>query len=208
MILFSSLSDFLGVLILIYGFVIIAENFIHSLIRHLQVQSILLGLLILTFGVYLRDYSIIALSVLTFAFRGFVVPEILLKDLKRDRVWEHRELETKAKHTLVMGIIVALVGLLFYRALYTVLGTWNAAIPFVLLLLGLLIITMRKNAIAQISGYIVEENALLYFGLVLAPMSFLLEVGVLLDIIGAVLLAVILGAEKEYGPLEIEELSG
>ncbi len=208
MILFTSIVDFIGVLILLYGFVIISENFIHSLIRHLQAQSILLGFLILAFGVYLGDYAIIALSALTFIFRGYVVPEILIKDLKRDPVWKHRELETKAKHTLVVGIILALTGLLFYRAIYTTLGTWNAAIPFVLLLLGLLIIVMRKNAIAQISGYIVEENALLYMGLILAPMSFLLEVGVLLDIIGAVLLAVILGAEKEYGPLEIDELSG
>ncbi len=208
MILFSSLTDFLGVLILLYGFVIIAENFIHSLIRHLQVQSLILGFLILAYGIYLKDYTIIALSALTFIFRGFVVPEILIRDLKKDRAWEHRELETKAKHTLVMGIILALIGLLFYRAIYSTLQTWDAAIPFVLLLLGLLIIVMRKNAIAQISGYIVEENALLYLGLVLAPMSFLLEVGILLDIIGAVLLAVILGAEKEYGPLEIEELSG
>ncbi len=208
MMLFSSVVDFLGVIILLYGFVIIAENFIHSLIRHLQVQSLLLGFLILAFGFYLRDYSLILLAILTFVFRGFIVPGILLKDLRKDRVWEHRELGTKAKHTLIMGIILALIGLVFYRALYAILDTWDAAIPFVLLLLGLLIIVVRKNAIAQISGYIVEENALLYFGLVLAPMSFLLEVGILLDIIGAVLLAVILGAEKEYGPLEIEELSG
>ncbi len=208
MIWFSSITDLIGVLILIYGFVIIAENFIHSLIRHLQVQSVLLGFLILAYGIYLRDYNIVALAALTFAFRGLLVPAILIKNLKKDRVWKHRELGTHAKHTMVVGIIAALVALVFYRSMYEILGTWDASIPFILLILGLLIIVMRKNAIAQISGYIVEENALLYFGLVLAPMSFLLEVGILLDIIGAVLLAVILSAEKEYGPLEIEELSG
>ncbi len=208
MIYYNAIIDFLGVLILIFGFAIIAENFIRTLIRHLQWQSSLLALLILAVGIYKGVYELVILSVLTVLFRGWLIPEILLKDVKKEGIWEHREISTSARHSLVIGIIVVISGFILYAGLYPLLHTWKAAIPFVLILLGLTIIILRKNAIAQISGYIVEENALLYIGVVLAPMGFLLEVGILLDIIGAVLLAVILGSEKEYGPLELEELSG
>jgi len=208
MILYRSLVDFLGILILIYGFVIIAENFMHSLVRHLQVQSLLLALLIFVIGWYYNVVELYALAVLTALFRGWLIPEILLKNIKREGVWEHRELGTSARHALIIGIIAVISAMLVYGAIQPMLHTWAAEIPFALLILGLTIIVLRKNAIAQIAGYIVEENALLYLGVILAPMSFLLEVGILLDIIGAAILAVILGAEKEYGPIELEELSG
>jgi len=208
MIAYEATLDFLGVLILLYGFVIIAENYIHSLIRHLQAQTVILALLIGIVGLYLRMWELIVLSIFTFVFRAWLIPEILLKDIRKEEVWEHREFGTKAKSSLVAGIITAIVGILAYIVIYNVIGTWNGMIPFVLLLFGLLIIVMRRNALAQISGYIVEENALLFLGVVLYPIGFLLEVGILLDVIGAVLLGVILSAEKEYGPMEIEELAG
>ena len=208
MIIYAPLLDFLGILVLLYAFVIIAENFMHSLVRDLQIQSIILGILIALVGWHLYNWSLIALSVLTVVFRGYVIPEILLKDQKKGQIWKYRELGTMSRHTLLVGIIGAIAGLIFYKVLYDLTGAWDSAIPFVVLIVGLLIIVMRKNAIAQISGYIVEENALLYIGIMLAPLNFLLEVGILLDVIGAVLLAVVLGAKKEYGPLEIEELSG
>ena len=208
MILYRSIVDFLGILILIYGFVIIAENFIHSLVRHLQVQSLLLALLIFAIGWHYGIIELCALAVLTALFRGWLIPEVLLKNIKREGVWEHRELATSARRALIIGIVVVISAMLVYGAIQPLLHTWEAEIPFALLILGLTIIILRKNAIAQIAGYIVEENALLYLGVILAPMSFLLEVGILLDIIGAAILAVILGAEKEYGPIELDELSG
>ncbi len=208
MIVYEATIDFLGVLILLYGFVIIAENFIHSLIRHLQAQTVILAVLIGFAGFYLRMWELVALAVFTLIFRAWLVPEILIKDIKREKVWEHREFAARARSSLIAGIITAIVGIVAYVAIYDVIGTWKGMIPFILLLFGLLIIVMRRNALAQISGYIVEENALLYLGVVLYPIGFLLDVGILLDVIGAVLLAVILSAEKDYGPMEIEELSG
>ena len=208
MIAYEATIDFLGVLILLYGFVIIAENYIHSVIRHLQAQTIILSLLIGIVGFYLGMWELIALAIFTLIFRAWLIPEILLKDIKKERVWEHREFGAKAKSSLIAGIITAIVGIIAYLAIHNIIGTWKGMIPFILLLFGLLIIVMRRNALAQISGYIVEENALLYLGIVLYPIGFLLEVGILLDVIGAVLLGVILSAEKEYGPMEIEELSG
>ena len=208
MIAYEAIIDFLGVLILLYGFVIIAENYIHSVIRHLQVQTIILAVLIGITGFYLRMLEIVALAIFTFIFRAWLIPEILLKDIRKEDVWKHREFGTKAKSSLIAGITTAIVGIIAYIVIYNVIGTWKGMIPFILLLFGLLIIVMRRNALAQISGYIVEENALLYLGIVLCPIGFLLEVGILLDVIGAVLLGVILSAEKNYGPMEIEELSG
>jgi len=208
MITYEATIDFLGVIILLYGFVILAESYIHSLIRHLQTQTIILSILIVIVGAYLRMWELIALGIFTLIFRALLIPHILMKDIKKEHVWEHREFGVKAKSSIVYGIIIAIVGIITYLGIQKIVGSWSGMIPFILLLFGLLIIVGRKNALAQISGYIIEENALLYLGVILFPIGFLLEIGILLDVIGAVLLATILSAEKNYGPMEIDELSG
>ena len=208
MIAYEATVDFLGVIILLFSFVIMAENYIHSLVRHLQFQTVVLSALIAMIGAYLRMWELITLGIFTLLFRALLIPEFLLKDIKKEHLWEHREFSANARSSLVAGMVTAILGIMAYNTIYRVSGTWTGMIPFILLLMGILIIVMRRNALAQISGYIVEENALLYLGVVLYPIGFLLEVGILLDVIGAVLLAVILSAEKEYGQMELEELSG
>src|SRR5207237_2507886 len=58
---------------------------------------------------------------------------------------------------------------------------------------GFLLLTTRKKAIMQVLGYLVLENGIFLFGLLLLEaMPFLVEVGVLLDLFTGVFVMVII----------------
>ena len=56
------------------------------------------------------------------------------------------------------------------------------------LLLGLLILVGRSKAISQVVGYLMVENGIFLFGMILtSQMPFIVEVGILLDVFTGVL---------------------
>ncbi len=203
------LVDFLGVLILLTAFEMLVQSYIKQMINTVSLQSILLSLMLAILGFSTKSLELLILSALTFAVRGLAIPELMRVDVKRRRIWEIREVETRVPALIIFGILVAILGFAFYATkLYPIFRVKGGAMPIILLLLGLLMIIARRNALAQMIGYIVEENALLYAGTVLTHLPMILEAGVFLDLLGMVLIGVLLSAEKEYGVLELEELVG
>ncbi|NJF24518.1 hydrogenase [Thermococcus sp. Bubb.Bath] len=203
----TEVINLLGVTVLLVAFLLLTESYMHSLVRLVAFQSLLIGTILAIIGWEKAIPEMVILAGVTIAFRTLLIPWILWKDVGRDYIWRNREIRT-THHAIVVGLIVAVLAYFLYVPVYRVTRNWSGVIPFILLFLSLLIIADRRNSLAQIIGYVSEENALLYFAAMLTPMPLILEFGILLDIIAFVLLAVIVGAEKRYGPLELEELTG
>ncbi len=203
------LVDFLGVLILLTAFEMLVQSYVKQMINTVAIQSILLALMLAILGFERGSIELYILSVLTLIVRGLAIPELMRVDVKKRKIWEIREVETRVPALIIFGILLAIVGFAFYATnLYPIFGVKGGAMPIILLLLGFLMIIARRNALAQMIGYIVEENALLYAGVTLTHLPMILEAGVFLDLLGLVLIGVLLSAEKEYGVLELEELVG
>ncbi len=203
------LVDFLGILILLTAFEMLVQSYVKQMINTVAIQSILLALMLIVLGYERSSPELVVLSILTFVVRGVAIPELMRVDVRKRRIWEIREVETRVPALIIVGILVAIGGFAFYATkLYPIFGVKGGSIPIILLLLGFLMIIARRNALAQMIGYIVEENALLYAGTVLTHLPMILEAGVFLDLLGLVLIGVLLSAEKEYGVLELEELVG
>lgn len=79
--------------------------------------------------------------------------------------------------------------------------------PFILLFQGLFLIASRRSTIAQILGYIEEENALILLGLFLVPVPLLIEASVLLDVLALVVISSLVILEKREHEV-LEELVG
>ncbi len=200
--------DMIGMASLLITFIFLSASYMHSLIDWLSVQSAAMAVGFLLMGWEVNSYSLYALAGITLMFRAFVVPYILKKDIRDDeRIWRYREIKT-THHAIVLGLMMAVVAYFLYQPIYTVTGVWSGSIAFVMLFLSFLTIVTRRNALAQIVGYVSMENSLLYLAAVLSPMPLILEIGILLDVLGFALLAVVLGARKRYGPLEVEDLVG
>ncbi|WP_099210720.1 hydrogenase [Thermococcus henrietii] len=203
----NEILNLLGSVVLLTAFFMLTESYMHSLIEAVAFQSVLIGLIIGIVGWEKRIPELIILGGITIAFRALLIPWLLQRDVRKERIWRGREIKT-THHAIVLGLVVAVLAYFLYIPIYRATDNWSGVIAFVLLFLGMLIIASRRNALAQIVGYLSEENALLYLAVMLSPMPMVLEFGILLDMIAFVLLAVVLGAEKRYGPLEVEELVG
>ena len=201
------LVDFLGILVILVTFEILNQSYVKPMINAVALQSILLALLIGVLGVFRHSIELIALSILTLIVRGLLIPWIIRRDIRSNPIWDYREMETRVPSLTLAGILLTIVGYVAYQPLYLILNVKSGTLAVVLLLLSLLIIIARKNALAQLMGYISEENALLYAS-VLTNLPMVFEAGVLLDLFGIVLVGIILAAEKEYGYVELEKLVG
>jgi len=203
----TEIINLLGVTVLLTAFLLLFHTYMHSLIEAISFQSLLIGIILGIVGWENGSVEFLILAAITIAFRTLLIPWLLARDIRDEPIWRGREVKT-THHAIVMGLGVAITAYFLYMPVYHATGKWSGIIPFVLMFLSMAVIAFRRNALAQIIGYISEENALLYLAAMLAPVPMVLEFGILLDMIAFVLLAVVLGAEKRYGPLEVEELVG
>ncbi len=204
-----AVTELLGVIILLTAFEMLAQSFVRPMINTVALQSITLAVIMLLTGLSRHSYDLLLLAALTVAIRGITIPEIMKKDVRKTGIWVYREVETRVPALIIVGLLLSIFGYVVYRELAGTLHIGSkGALPFILFLLGFLLIIAKKNALAQMTGYIVEENALLYAGISFSHMPLILEAGVFLDLLALVLAGVILAAEKDYGVLELEELVG
>ena len=73
---------------------------------------------------------------------------------------------------------------------------------------GFLGLTTRRKAISQVTGYLVLENGIYVFGLLLYQ-SMIVEVGILLDLlVGIFVMGIVLNhIQREFSSLDTERLS-
>ena len=76
------------------------------------------------------------------------------------------------------------------------------------LLAGFLVLTTRRKAISQVTGYLMLENGIYVFGLLLYQ-AMAVEVGVLLDlVVGIFVIGIVLNhIQREFASLDTERLS-
>jgi len=81
---------------------------------------------------------------------------------------------------------------------------------FATVLTGFLVLTTRRKAITQVVGYLTLENGVFVFGLLLVEaIPFLVEFGVLLDLLVAVfVMGIIMNhIQREFSSLSTEHLT-
>jgi hydrogenase-4 component E len=69
------------------------------------------------------------------------------------------------------------------------------------------LIVTRRSTIAQIIGFIEEENSIVLFGILTIPIPFLIEVSIFLDVLGLVVITSLLTLQK-LEHTRLEELMG
>jgi hydrogenase-4 component E len=77
------------------------------------------------------------------------------------------------------------------------------------LMTGFLILTTRKKAISQVIGYLVLENGIFIFGLLLAEaMPFMVEAGALLDLlVGIFVMGIVINhISREFSTVDTSRL--
>ncbi len=204
-----------GVGILLTALYLQSESFVDPLIRGISIQSLLLAVLLGWLAWTERSIDLALLAGLAVVVRALFIPYVLRRQIRAFR-WRLREIHASHRvtgHALAAVALAIIAWFVFQETLASVFPQPGAALPFVLMIQGLLMLATRSNTIVQVIGYLEEENAVVYAGALFAQaFPLFVEVVVFLDVLGVVLVGVILSIQRDVTgtPEEasLEELSG
>ena len=204
-----------GVGILLTALYLQAESFVAPLIPTVALQSLLLAFLLGWLAWTERSVDLAIVAGLIVAIRAVVIPWVLRRQIRAFR-WKVRELHAAHRVTghALAAVALAVIGwFVFQETLAPAFPSPAAALPFVLLLQGLLMLATRSNSLVQVIGYLELENAIVYAAALFASeFPLFIEVVVFLDVLGVVLVGIILSIQRDVtGTLEEgqeEALSG
>ncbi|HEY3351936.1 MAG TPA: hypothetical protein VGQ83_01685 [Polyangia bacterium] len=139
---------------------------------------------------------LVLITAATLALKAVVIPVLLLKTMRSSGV--RREFAPFVTLHVSLLIGAALIGLAFWIG--SVLAGPAAGLTRLTLsagcatlLVGLYLTISRRKAISQVLGYLIAENGLFAIGLTLpGQLSWLVELGVLLDVLVAIMVMTVL----------------
>jgi hydrogenase-4 component E len=157
----------------------------------------------------LRTSIIAAIAV---AIKGVLIPGMLRRALRDVAI--RREIEPLVSYvtSLLLGALATGAAVLFAGALPLAaehVGSLLVPASLATVLTGFVILTTRRKAITQVVGYLVLENGIFTMGLTLHDaMPFMVEIGVLLDLLVAVFVIgiVINHISREFASLDTSRL--
>jgi hydrogenase-4 component E len=179
------LRDLLIALIVLTNFTLVATSRIEKAIQVAVLQGVLLGLLPLAMGLG-HHWHILLMVVAAVAVKGWLIPSLFRRAMHSVKM--HREVNPYIGYTasLILCALGTGLSLLLAHNLPVAPGTGaQLFVPAALstLLTGFLLLVSRRKALTQVVGYLVLENGIYLFGLlILEDMPVLVETGILLDL--------------------------
>jgi len=213
------------VIALLLNFYILTVTNLKQVIYAVALQGALLGVLYplshASFAEFGGDrevgtFTLVRLAVLTLAivlFKGSLIPRLLLRAM--------RAADMRSQLTSTVGIVppllVAAVGtaltLVFVRTLPLApqhVGHLPIPASLATVVCGLLMLSTRREALGQVLGYIVLENGIFIFGLLLIEaVPVMVEFGIVLDLfVGVFVMGIIFNhVSRAFPEASVEHLS-
>jgi len=204
--------DPLLILALALNFVALGVSRIRGVINAVALQGILLGTLPLFVHSEIGIRGIL-LVVVTIGLKGFVIPGFLVHAMREANIQQEVKPIVNYMSSLLLGGVGTGLAMMFSNTLplaeeHTALLVVPASLATVWT--GFLMLTTRKKAIMQVLGYLLLENGIFLFGLLLLEaVPFLVEVGVLLDLFtGVFVMGIIIHQiSLEFASISTEHLT-
>jgi hydrogenase-4 component E len=208
----SEVLNLLLVVVVLFNFLMLGTSRVRAVIHAAAVQGVLLGVAFLVMH-GASGYRAAALGLATIGIKGVVIPRILVAALRSQGI--RREVEPFVSFTtsLLLGALATGLSVVFAGTLPLVEGDANPLLvpaSFSTVLTGFIVLTTRRKALTQVVGYLTLENGIFLFGLTLVEaMPFLVEAGVLLDVLVAVFVmgVVIDHITREFASLPSDDLT-
>jgi hydrogenase-4 component E len=207
----SLLSSLVAALLLV-NLVALGTSRIGALVRAVALQGVLLGLLAVAAHGQL-GWRIALLVLASVTIKGWLIPSILFRALRQVEIKREVEPSLGFLPSLLLGALATVLAVAAADRLPLVetrLAPLLIPASFATIAAGFILITARRKAITQVLGYLVIENGIFVFGLLLVEaMPFLVETGVLLDLlVGIFVLSIIIHhINREFASLDTRRLS-
>ncbi|GMU20338.1 MAG: hypothetical protein AMXMBFR13_04350 [Phycisphaerae bacterium] len=208
----SGLLDPTLVVLILLNFFMLGTSRIRAVIQAAAMQGVLLGLMpLMVHGQVGVHITLVAIA--TLAIKGLVIPNLLHRAMRNLSIQREVEPFIGLTASTVLGAVGTGLALVFARELpLNSAHTGGLLVPASLstVFTGFLILTTRHKAITQALGYLVLENGVFIFGLLLIEaLPFLVEMGVLLDlVVGIFVMGIIINhISREFDSVDTGRLS-
>ncbi|HNY92698.1 MAG: Hydrogenase-4 component E [bacterium ADurb.Bin431] len=209
----QTVIDIVLLLVLLSDLYLLSLTRLGASIRVMAFQGVLLALLpLLSAGGILSLHGLI-IAVSSLAIKAILIPRFLSHAAREVHTGLAIDSHIPYGAALLTGMGMVLVSFWVARKFaLPVTVTSRLWIPVSLagVMIGLLMLIIRKKAISQVIGYLVLENGIYILGLSLAAqMPFLVELGVLLDVFaGVFIMGIIMNHIKNYfDDLDVDNLT-
>jgi hydrogenase-4 component E len=197
-----SLAHMMGGLMLLCAFALLSQRRLASMISLYQAEAFTLTAACLWQGYAQHSPDLYATALITFAIKAVALPIGLRKMVLRFNLI--RAVETVMPVGLSMILGLALIGVAVLVVLPTTLNVVSftredLAISLSVVLLGFLLMAVRRNAVAQVIGFLSMENGLVLAAIGMPGMPFVAEFSVaLLVLLGFLVVGVFLFRLREH----------
>ena len=183
-----------------------------SIIRAAALQGMVLGVLPLLLESEFH-WMVALVAVGTVAIKGFIIPNLLRHALRAANIDREAEPLIGFIPSLLLGAAatigaVALAGALPLRPEHA--GLLLVPGAFATVVSGFILLMARTKAISQVCGYLILENGIYLFGLLLIRATpLIVEAGILLDLtVGIFVIGIIVDRiQKEFDTLDTRKLT-
>ena len=208
----TPLLDPLLIIVLAINFVALGVSRIRGVINAVAFQGILLGVIPLFVHPEIGLRGIVLMA-FTIGLKGVVIPGYLLRAMRAAEIQHEDKPVISYMASLLLGAVGTGLAMEFSSTLplaeeHSHLLLVPASLATVWT--GFLMLTTRHNAIMQVLGYLMLENGIFLFGLLLLEaMPLLVELGVLLDLFTGVFVMVIIihHLNREFSSMSTKHLS-
>jgi hydrogenase-4 component E len=208
----SSLFEPLLVTVLLINMFVLGASRLRAVIGASAIQGVCLGVLTVTAHGDV-GLEVVGVALAAVAIKAVVIPRLLYKAMRDVAIVRDVEPLIGLIPSLVIGALgtvfaVVFAGTLPFAGAHA--GTHVLPSSLATVLTGCIVLTTRHNAITQVVGYLILENGIFILGLsLLDAMPFLVEVGVLLDlVVGIFVMAIIINhVSREFASTDASDLA-
>jgi hydrogenase-4 component E len=206
--------DLLFVTVVVLDLVLLSSSRLREAIRTVAAQGALLSLLPVVLAT--REHQAVhvtALALGALALKGFAIPALMLWAIREARIRREQEPIVGFVPSLLLGALGVVLAFAFSSAVPLPTPVKHPfLVPTALSTVwtGLLLVVARRKAVAQVLGFLVLENGVFVFGVLLTDfMPVMVEAGVLLDLFAAIFVMgiVLFHIQREFASLDTGKLS-
>jgi len=184
-----------------------------TLIRAMSLQGMVLGIMPLLMEHERLDWRIIVVALATVAGKGFLIPGLLRRAMRAANIEREIEPFIGFVPSLLLGAGGTIAAMAMARGLPLLpehAGTLLVPGSLAAILTGFILLIGRAKAISQVCGYLILENGIYLFGLLLIHTTpLLVESGILLDVtVGVFIIGIIVDRiQRAFDSLDTRKLT-
>jgi len=186
----ASVFSLIAIASLLLAFVMLGSRWLRHYLYAFTAESWLIGILSASVGYYGGYPELYLIAILTFLFRGCLLPYLIFRIIQRMHVPREVHVILQASSSLVVGALAVVFALAVASQIGAELGFGGTVVVLALTvmlsmkLIGFLMLTVRHEAISQILGLLVLENGIFLGAQILVPgMPLLIEIVILFDLL-------------------------